>query len=41
MIDRLGTARVIELREKHGEHHEALGGGDRYIDDSFLRAALA
>jgi ABC-type nitrate/sulfonate/bicarbonate transport system substrate-binding protein len=39
-IDRVGTARVIELREKHGERHGDLGGPDRYIDDSFLCSAL-
>lgn len=39
-IDRDGTARVIELREKYGRQQGNLGGPDRYIDDSFRQWAL-
>ncbi|OPY97018.1 hypothetical protein A5906_39805 [Bradyrhizobium sacchari] len=40
-IDRDGTARVIKLREIYGTRRTDLGGPERYIDDSFLRSALA
>lgn len=35
-----GTACVIGLREKYGVRQGRLGGPDRYIDDTFRRAAL-